>query len=101
MMLLVINHIICCIWFWIADTIADGDTWIKVFNFDQANWAYQYWTSFHWSITQFTPASMHVQPQNLLERCFAVVVVVFALVGFSYIVGSITGSLNQLRSMQE
>ncbi|CAK0907668.1 unnamed protein product [Prorocentrum cordatum] len=53
----------------------------------------------NWSITQFTPASMDVQPQNLAERVFTVVVVIFALVGFSYIVGSITGSLGQLRSM--
>jgi CRP-like cAMP-binding protein len=42
---------------------------------------------------------MHVQPQNLAERAFAIIVVIFALVGFSYIVGSITGSLAQLRNM--
>merc|ERR1719471_252981 len=64
-------------------------------------WDYLYFTSFHWAITQFTPASMDVQPQNLLERVFTVLIVVFALVAFSYVVGSITGSLTQLRSMQE
>ena len=40
---------------------------------------------------EFTPASMSVNPTNLAERIFAVSVVVFALVGFSYLVGSITG----------
>ncbi|CAJ1395797.1 unnamed protein product [Effrenium voratum] len=35
------------------------------------------------------------------ERTFAIFVVVFALVGFSYVVGSILGSLAQLRSMTE
>lgn len=82
----------------------------------------RYATSLHWAITQFTPASMHIQPQNLTaarrprlanfllfcfsftcnyfdwgfglswtcppcspqERLFALGVVVFALVGFSY-----------------
>jgi len=42
---------------------------------------------------------MDVQPHNLVERVFTGVVVVFALVGFSYMVGSIPGSLGQLRSM--
>lgn len=44
---------------------------------------------------------MHVQPQNITERLFANAVVVFALVAFSYLVGSITAGLAQLRSMQE
>lgn len=44
---------------------------------------------------------MDVQPENPAERAFAITVVVFALVGFSYVVGSITGSLTQLRSLTE
>jgi len=44
---------------------------------------------------------MHVQPQNTVERVFAIAVVVFGLVCFSYLVGSITGSLSQLRSMAD
>jgi len=101
--LLAINHFIACIWFLVADSRANsGDmTWVQASGFEEASWDYQYATSFHWAITQFTPASMDVQPQNLLERVFAVTIVVFALVGFSYLVGSITGSLTQLRSMQE
>jgi len=102
MLLLVINHYVGCIWFLIGSNSTDGDdSWIKYHEFDGAGWTYQYFTSFHWAITQFTPASMHIQPQNVPERVFAIAVVVFALVGFSYVVGSITGSLTQLRSMQE
>ncbi|OLP81346.1 hypothetical protein AK812_SmicGene38126 [Symbiodinium microadriaticum] len=44
---------------------------------------------------------MHVQPHTLSERMFAIGTVVFALVGFSYVVGSISGSLAQLRGMTE
>jgi len=44
---------------------------------------------------------MHVQPQNTGERVFAIAVVVFGLVCFSYLVGSISASLAQLRSMQD
>lgn len=98
--LLMINHIIACVWFLIASQREEGN-WLSKFGYNDDVWTYQYATSFHWSLTQFTPASMDVQPQNMEERVFAVLVVVFALVGFSYLVGSITGSLTQLRLMSE
>jgi hypothetical protein len=98
--LLVINHLICCMWYALADNMSkDETTWIQAHGFDGASWEYLYTTAFHWSITHFSPASMHVQPQNVWERVYALFVVIFALVGFSYIVGSITGSLSTLRSM--
>jgi len=102
--LLVINHFIACGW-WVVgrnptDTFADR-TWVQFYGLSDQSWEYQYATSFHWSITHFTPASMNVNAQNPSERLFAICIVVFALVGFSYLVGSITGSLTQIRSMQE
>lgn len=100
-LLLVINHYIGCSWFLVGKSHEGDDTWITYHSFKDVGWGYQYLTSFHWAITQFTPASMHVQPQNPMERAYAIFVVVFALVGFSYVVGSISGSLAQLRSMQE
>jgi len=101
-MLLVLNHCIACAWFGLADALRKNhNTWILSHGVVEEDWGTQYLTSFHWSITQFTPASMDVQPHNEYERAFAVTVIVFALVGFSYVVGSITGSLAQLRSLQE
>merc|ERR1719356_53528 len=100
LMLLVINHLICCMWYTVSVNQSGENTWIKVHNYEQAHWMYKYATAFHWSITQFTPASMDVQPQNLAERIFAITVVIYALVCFSYVVGSITGSLTMIRNMQ-
>uniref|UniRef100_A0A7S4UBR6 Cyclic nucleotide-binding domain-containing protein n=1 Tax=Alexandrium monilatum TaxID=311494 RepID=A0A7S4UBR6_9DINO len=100
-LLLVINHYISCIWYMIGNSHTGDDTWIIQHNFHNSDWGYKYLTAFHWAITQFTPSSMHVQPQNSVERAFAILVVVFALVCFSYVVGSITGSLTQLRTMQD
>eukprot|EP00972_Heterocapsa_arctica_P055795 8230947-Heterocapsa_arctica.AAC.1 len=37
----------------------------------------------------------------MAERVFTSVVAIFALVGFTYLVGSMTGLLSQLRSLQE
>eukprot|EP00927_Polykrikos_kofoidii_P046374 TRINITY_DN40608_c0_g1_i2.p1 TRINITY_DN40608_c0_g1~~TRINITY_DN40608_c0_g1_i2.p1 ORF type:complete len:689 (-),score=77.86 TRINITY_DN40608_c0_g1_i2:37-2103(-) len=98
-LLLAINHCIACVWYAIATSRSDN--WISAFGFEDADWWYLYLTSFHWSITQFTPSSMHVQPVNDTERLFTIMVVVSALIVFSYLVGSITSSLGQLRGMKE
>jgi len=102
MLLLAINHFIACAWYGIAAALdSTSDTWIKVHGFSEDRWYYQYATAFHWSITQFTPSSMQVQPQNMAERVFALAIIVMALVGFSYLVGGIISHIGHLRSMSE
>lgn len=100
-LLFLVNHYLAAMWY-VVGTLDNETTWIKDSKTDKLDWAGQYLLCFHWSITQFTPASkVPVQPTNLVERVYAISVVLFALVGFSYIVGSITGSLTQLRAMAE
>lgn len=104
LLLLALNHLIACVWYAISIGMYHGGAaaWVEVSGMLSAEWDNRYVTSFHWSITQFTPASKpQVDPANMVERAFAIFVVVFALVGFSYVVGSILGSLAQLRSMTE
>ncbi|CAK9027753.1 unnamed protein product [Durusdinium trenchii] len=104
LLLLALNHMIACVWYAISLTLYDGGmpAWVDESRMLMTEWDNRYVTSFHWSITQFTPASKPpIQPQNTVERAFAIFVVVFALVGFSYVVGSILASLAQLRSMSE
>lgn len=60
----------------------------------------RYLTALHWSLTQFTPATMQVQPQNIWERIFAVAVLLFALVSFSSFVSSITNLMTHLRNLR-
>jgi len=75
------------------------DSWVKQYKMEDADWEYQYLTSLHWSITQFTPGSMHVQPQNIPERAFAIAVLVMGMIIFSSIVSSITAATGKLKSM--
>eukprot|EP00928_Gymnodinium_smaydae_P063180 TRINITY_DN46847_c0_g1_i1.p1 TRINITY_DN46847_c0_g1~~TRINITY_DN46847_c0_g1_i1.p1 ORF type:complete len:728 (-),score=49.50 TRINITY_DN46847_c0_g1_i1:246-2429(-) len=100
-MLLAINHYIACAFYLLTYLDGSANNWVVHHGFETEAWTYKYAVAFHWSITQFTPASMHVQPQNLSERCFAILVVVFALVGFAYIIGSISTSLTKIRGMHE
>jgi len=57
-------------------------------------------TSLHWSLTQFTPASMDVSARNVIERIFSVFVLFFALVAFSSVVGSVSASMTALRNLR-
>jgi len=64
-----------------------------------APWGYQYITALHWAITQFTPGSMHIQPQNIIERMFNVWMLLFGLVVFSSFIASVTQARMQLAKM--
>jgi len=96
---LVINHVVACCWFAIGNVSHTEPTWVTEFKFADADVVTQYTTSLHWSLTQFTPASMEVFPQNANERCFTLVVVVFALITFSSFVSSITSAMTHLCNM--
>lgn len=98
---LYLNHVIACIFYATASLAAGQNTWTTEYGLLARPWTDQYAVALHWSLTQFTPASMDVQPQNTIERCFAISVVIFALVGFSYVVGDISSCLTQLRNMSE
>merc|ERR1719277_2743869 len=58
---------------------------------------YLYATALHWSVTQFTPASMEIQPRNTAERAFAICIILCALVVFSSFISGITSAMTHLR----
>jgi hypothetical protein len=101
LLLLVLSHFIGCAWYSISYNMKGANRWLVEYRMEGSDWSYLYMTCLHWSLTQFTPAPMNIQPQNFTERVFTIGVVVYALVGFSYVVGRITGSLAQLRTAQE
>merc|ERR1712048_207745 len=98
---LVLNHVVACVWFLIGRLAMENESrnWITVGELNGTDVAYMYSTSLHWSLTQFTPASMDISARNIWERAFSIVVLFFAMVAFSSIVGSITGSMTSLRNM--
>lgn len=101
--ILLLNHLVACVWFWIGTwgNSENMNTWLGSSGGDilTANLAYQYFTSLHWSLTQFTPASMEVTPKNEIERLFNVVVIMSAMVIFSTFISAITNAMNQLRNL--
>ncbi|CAE8609491.1 unnamed protein product [Polarella glacialis] len=97
---MLINHLIACSWY--AVGISDHereDTWVKANDLKAKGTVYAYTTALHWSITQFTPASMEVVPTNELERSFTIVVILSAMVIFSSFISTITNAMTQLRNL--
>jgi len=96
--IVLLNHYIACCWFWLGTSVKDGEpSWTTVRGMEDYHIWYQYTTSLHWSLTQFTPASMEVVPTNEYERTYSVCVLMFALVTFSSFVSIITSSVTQLQ----
>lgn len=100
-MLILMNHLIACAWYAVGGIEASPNNWR--FRYDmtpqEASLVMRYATSLHWALTQFTPANSGVQPQNALERWFAIQVLIIGLVSSSSFISSITGSMAQLRNM--
>lgn len=99
--ILFLNHGIACLWYWVGRRAAEQTrpSWVTKNEIQDRELGYKYTTSLHWTLTQFTPASMEVMPQNTEERTMSVIVLMFALVAFSSFVGSISTSMTALRNM--
>ena len=73
MMILAINHIIACCWYGIGSLSFDGRSWLlrsELLDADGASGSFPeaYAASIHWALTQFTPATNNIAPDNAVER---------------------------------
>merc|ERR1719517_170672 len=91
------NHFLACGWYAVGNFGLDP-SWVQVL--EGKDLQFRYITSLHWSLTQFTPASMEVFPRNSTERSFAVIVILAAMLTFSSFVSSITSGMTRLRMLK-
>lgn len=99
-----VNHFIACGWYWVGTLKVDGNSWVDDLDHSgehSVSDPYHYATALHWSLSQFTPATMAIGPTNLIERVYAIGVVLFAMVIFSQFVSSITAALATLRHVNK
>jgi len=97
--LLAVNHYVACIWYFLGKSAEGSSSWVDFYEVRQRDFGARYVVSLHWSLTQFTPASMHVLPRSISEQIFSVVIIVCGLVGFSTFVSSITAAITRLRGL--
>lgn len=100
LVLCVLNHYIACGWYLMGVLTTDGWLQAHIHGREIDDMQYVYMTSLHWSLTQFTPASMEVYPHNFSERVYCVTVLLFALVTFSSFVSGITSGMMYLRKLK-
>eukprot|EP00439_Symbiodinium_sp_Y106_P004503 s2925_g1.t1 len=98
LMMLAINHLIACCWYGVGSWNADGRNWLALAQLEEASFLDHYTSSLHWALTQFTPSTNNIAPDNGWERFFAIWVILLAMGVFSSFVGSISSTVNSLRS---
>lgn len=95
--IVILLHFIACSWWGIGNLSIHGeDSWAKSDQLQQGSLAWQYATSFHWSLAQFA-GDMEVDPRNVLERVFSILTLLFAFVVSAVFVSSITSSMTRLQ----
>lgn len=99
--IILINHVLACGWYMVGTRSFEAGypSWVVTADLADRTTAYNYTTSVHWSLTQFTPASMEVVPKNTFERTYTVCTLLFAMVTFSSFVSSITNAMTRLRNL--
>jgi len=100
LMMLAINHIIGCCWFGIGTGTESDKTWIYRIGIEDADFATSYVSSIHWALTQFTPSTNNIAPENGVERFFAIWVILLAMGVYSSFIGSISSTVNSLRAVR-
>lgn len=103
LLILLINHYVACAWYGITELMSTGErqeeSWVQVQQLEGSDVFDLYWTSLHWSLTQFAPCTNNIAPANSRERFFACFVVLFALLVFSTFVSSLTSATMQMKKV--
>jgi len=100
--IVIFNHYFACGWYFVGK---EGqrygyENWLVEHGVFNTGFRYEYSTSLHWSMTQFTPAAMEVHAWNSAERVYAICTILFAMITFSSFVSSITAAMNHLRKLK-
>jgi len=100
LMLLVVvaNHFIACSWYALGEDAPLERSWLQQLDLEEDGMLYRYAVSFHWTMSQFTPAPNNFHPINMKERYFAIGVLLFGFTMVSSFLGSITSLLTHIRN---
>jgi len=106
--ILFLNHMIACGWFGLGSSLSGIPTWVQVCKRtyllnadDEPTLSWYYVTALHWTLTQFTPASMEVVPENTYERIFVILTILSAIIVFSSFLSSLAAAVAVFRRKRE
>jgi len=101
-----LSHYIACAWYAVGRLEQDKgeESWTERFLVQtgrDSDWLYAYTTALHWSLTQFTTASMEVVPQSIMERVFVCWFILGAVVVFSSIISQIQQTARRIQEVRK
>eukprot|EP00929_Paragymnodinium_shiwhaense_P087494 TRINITY_DN4765_c0_g2_i1.p1 TRINITY_DN4765_c0_g2~~TRINITY_DN4765_c0_g2_i1.p1 ORF type:complete len:1020 (+),score=190.61 TRINITY_DN4765_c0_g2_i1:93-3152(+) len=103
-MILTSCHFIGCGWYGLTTIAPDrSKTWVGVHlneALEKNDILYLYITSMHWSLTQFTPASMEVHPHSTVERAYNIIVLLCGMLAFTTMISSISAAMAHIQKLR-
>jgi len=105
--LLLLNHIVSCMWYGIARAVRPdtGFTWLdqhiisSVGNYRATAIDFQYLTALHWAFTQMTPGSMSVEPHSSMERVYNVCCLIIGLLTSSVMISQLSAKMVRIQTI--
>jgi len=95
-------HLVACCWYWIGTNIPDsGPTWVRKEGLQNSSLGDRYTCSLYWSLAQLGVGTVSFEPTNAGERCFAIFVLLLAVMTLSHLIGTITNLMSQVASMRD
>jgi len=92
-----VAHVIACLWYLVGKFLSGRSTsWVYVNDVEEMGIGGRYAISFHWSLSQFA-GDLLLDPGNVGERVFTVVVLFSAIIVSASFVSSLTTSMTQLQ----
>lgn len=91
-LVLFINHIMCCFWYFSARlSDFEPDTWVVRNNLIDKDYFTKYITSYYWGFQTFTTIGYgEIYPVTDTERVFAIFYMIFGVVFYSSAIGSLS-----------
>lgn len=99
--ILLLYHVVACIFFGIGKFYKGEISWIEHYGLAEQSFAYQYSTTLHWALCQLGMGSNIIEATNLPERLFGILAVLVAVVTFSSLVSLMTSLLTSLHNERE
>eukprot|EP00747_Dinoflagellata_sp_TGD_P080413 gnl/TRDRNA2_/TRDRNA2_160880_c0_seq1.p1 gnl/TRDRNA2_/TRDRNA2_160880_c0~~gnl/TRDRNA2_/TRDRNA2_160880_c0_seq1.p1 ORF type:complete len:789 (-),score=90.02 gnl/TRDRNA2_/TRDRNA2_160880_c0_seq1:39-2405(-) len=96
---MVVTHFLACMWYMLGRRSASRGRlpWYYELEAADASLTSRWAASFHWAITQFTPANAGYLAQNEEERFFSIFVLLLGFIMFSSVLGSMTSNMTHLQ----
>lgn len=98
LLVIFLAHFMACLFFLVASLRdLDETTWVNVYKISDASKEEQYLAALYWAVTTIATVGYgDIAPRNHYERLFVLFALILGVTAFSYVVGSMSGLVQQM-----